>query len=94
MVAHVVSVVRSAVDEVVVVASEKLELPRLDARVVRDREPELGPLAGRSTRRVRINSTCTVFAGAELRERLSLGEKREEILEGLHRAIILLAMSL
>jgi benzoyl-CoA reductase subunit A len=55
---------------------------------------ELGPLAGKSTRKVRINSTCTVFAGAELRERLSLGERREDILAGLHRAIILRAMSL
>ena len=55
---------------------------------------ELGPLAVRSARPVRINSTCTVFAGAELRERLSLGEKREDILAGLHRAIILRAMSL
>jgi len=35
-----------------------------------------------------------VFAGAELRERLSLGEKREDILAGLHRAIVLRAMSL
>ncbi len=55
---------------------------------------ELGPLACQSSRPVRINSTCTVFAGAELRERLSLGEKREDILAGLHRAIILRAMSL
>lgn len=55
---------------------------------------QLGPLALRSQRTVRINSTCTVFAGAELRERLSLGEKREDILAGLHRAIILRAMSL
>ena len=55
---------------------------------------ELGPLAQASERPVRINSTCTVFAGAELRERLSLGEKREDILAGLHRAIILRAMSL
>jgi len=55
---------------------------------------ELGPLAEQATRTVRINSTCTVFAGAELRERLSLGEKREDILAGLHRAIILRAMSL
>ncbi|MBI4584418.1 MAG: hypothetical protein HY717_10390, partial [Planctomycetes bacterium] len=55
---------------------------------------ELGPLAARSCRPVRINSTCTVFAGAELRQRLSLGEKREDILAGLHRAIILRAMSL
>ena len=55
---------------------------------------ELGPLAQQSTCRVKINSTCTVFAGAELRERLSLGQKREDILAGLHRAIILRAMSL
>ncbi len=55
---------------------------------------ELGPMACKSNRPVRINSTCTVFAGAELRERLSLGEKREDILAGLHRAIILRAMSL
>jgi len=55
---------------------------------------ELGPLAWQATRNVRINSTCTGFAGAELRERLSLGEKREDILAGLHRAIILRAMSL
>ncbi len=55
---------------------------------------ELGPIACNSKRPVKINSTCTVFAGAELRERLSLGEKREDILAGLHRAIILRAMSL
>ncbi|MCG3133466.1 MAG: Benzoyl-CoA reductase subunit A [Planctomycetes bacterium] len=55
---------------------------------------ELGPLAQRATRTVRISSTCTVFAGAELRERLTLGEKREDILSGLHRSIILRAMSL
>lgn len=55
---------------------------------------ELGPMAVASNRPVRINSTCTVFAGAELRERLSLGEKREDILAGLHRAIVLRAMSL
>ncbi|HMA90269.1 MAG TPA: benzoyl-CoA reductase subunit A [Burkholderiales bacterium] len=55
---------------------------------------ELGPLAMKSTKTVRINSTCTVFAGAELRDRLSLGEKREDIMAGLHRAIILRAMSI
>ncbi len=55
---------------------------------------ELGPLAERSRRCVKINSTCTVFAGAELRELLSLGEAREDILAGLHRAIMLRAMSL
>ncbi len=55
---------------------------------------ELGPMAMKATRKVRINSTCTVFAGAELRDRLALGEEREDILAGLHRAIILRAMSL
>lgn len=55
---------------------------------------ELGPIAQQSSRRVRINSTCTVFAGAELRERLGVGERREDILAGLHRAVILRAMSL
>ena len=55
---------------------------------------ELGPIAMKSERPARINSTCTVFAGAELRDRLSLGEKREDILAGLHRAIILRAVSI
>ena len=55
---------------------------------------ELGPLAEQAKHTVKINSTCTVFAGAELRELLSLGQKREDILAGLHRAIVLRAMSL
>lgn len=55
---------------------------------------ELGPLASKSCRRVKISSTCTVFAGAELRDRLAMGQKREDILAGLHRAIILRAMAL
>ena len=55
---------------------------------------ELGPLALQAKRIVRVNSTCTVFAGAELRDRLALGERREDILLGLHRAIVLRALSL
>ncbi len=55
---------------------------------------ELGPLAMKATKTIRINSTCTVFAGAELRDRLALGDKREDIMAGLHRAIILRAMSI
>jgi benzoyl-CoA reductase subunit A len=55
---------------------------------------ELGPLALQATKTVKVCSTCTVFAGAELRERLALGQKREDILAGLHRAIMLRAMSL
>ena len=55
---------------------------------------ELGPLAMKSSKPARINSTCTVFAGAELRDRLALGEKREDILAGLHRAIVMRAVSI
>jgi len=55
---------------------------------------ELGPMAMKATKAIKINSTCTVFAGAELRDRLSLGERREDIMAGLHRAIILRAMSI
>jgi benzoyl-CoA reductase subunit A len=55
---------------------------------------ELGPMAMKATKTIRINSTCTVFAGAELRDRLALGDKREDIMAGLHRAIILRAMSI
>jgi benzoyl-CoA reductase subunit A len=55
---------------------------------------ELGPMALKATKTLRINSTCTVFAGAEIRDRLALGDKREDILAGLHRAIILRAMSI
>ncbi|MCC6572289.1 MAG: benzoyl-CoA reductase subunit A [Planctomycetes bacterium] len=55
---------------------------------------ELGPLAMQSHRRVKINSTCTVFAGAEFRDRLAAGDAREDILAGLHRAIMLRAMAL
>jgi benzoyl-CoA reductase subunit A len=55
---------------------------------------ELGPIAMKATKTARINSTCTVFAGAELRDRLALGENRSDILAGLHRAIMLRAMSI
>ncbi len=55
---------------------------------------ELGPMAMKANKSLRINSTCTVFAGAELRDRLALGDRREDILAGLHRAIILRAMSI
>jgi len=55
---------------------------------------ELGPLAQCAKKPVRISSTCTVFAGAELRDHLATGQRREDILAGLHRAIMLRAMSL
>jgi benzoyl-CoA reductase subunit A len=55
---------------------------------------ELGPMAMEAEKEVNICSTCTVFAGAEIRELTNLGEKREDILGGLHKAIIMRAMSL
>jgi len=55
---------------------------------------ELGPIAMKAKKVPRINSTCTVFAGAELRDRLALGESRADILAGLHRSIMLRAMSI
>lgn len=56
--------------------------------------PELGPTACKACRYTPIASTCTVFAGAELRSLLYAGEKKEEVLLGLHRAIVLRALSL
>lgn len=55
---------------------------------------ELGPLALEAEKEVNICSTCTVFAGAEVRELLNVGEKRSDILAGLHKAIVMRAMSL
>ncbi len=55
---------------------------------------ELGPLTLQAKRETNICSTCTVFAGAEVRELLNMGEKKENILAGLHKAIVTRAMSL
>jgi benzoyl-CoA reductase subunit A len=55
---------------------------------------ELGPLALKSERNVKNTSTCTEYAGAELPDRLRAGQRREDILAGLHRAIIIRTMSL
>ncbi len=55
---------------------------------------ELGPLALEAKHEVNICSTCTVFAGAEIRELLNVGQKRADILAGLHKAIVMRAMSL
>jgi benzoyl-CoA reductase subunit A len=55
---------------------------------------ELGPMALKATHAANICSTCTVFAGAELREHLNLGERKENILAGLHKAIVQRAFGL
>lgn len=55
---------------------------------------ELGPEANKATKETSICSTCTVFAGAEIKELLHNGEERPNILAGLHKAIVQRAMSL
>jgi len=55
---------------------------------------ELGPEAMKADKETTICSTCTVFAGAEVKELLHNGEERPNILAGLHKAIIQRAMSL
>ncbi|MBI3136915.1 MAG: benzoyl-CoA reductase subunit A [Bacteroidetes bacterium] len=55
---------------------------------------ELGPEAVSAKRETTICSTCTVFAGAEVKELLHNGEERANILAGLHKAIVQRAMSL
>ncbi|MBI5539858.1 MAG: benzoyl-CoA reductase subunit A [Bacteroidia bacterium] len=55
---------------------------------------ELGPLASDAKKEVTICSTCTVFAAAEIRELLNVGEERADILAGLHKSIVMRAMSL
>lgn len=55
---------------------------------------DLGPEAMSAEKETNICSTCTVFAGAEVRELLNVGEKRSNILAGLHKAIVQRAMSL
>jgi molybdopterin-guanine dinucleotide biosynthesis protein A len=54
MISHVVATLRPLVDEVIVVSSKDLALPAVDARVVRDRQPALGPLSG-----IREGLACT-----------------------------------
>jgi len=46
MVEHVVDCLLPVVDDVVVVTSDEVSLPPLPARIVHDRDPGLGPLAG------------------------------------------------
>ncbi len=46
LVEHTVGILREVTDEVIVVGSQELRLPPLAAKVVTDREPQLGPLAG------------------------------------------------
>ena len=51
------------------------------------RVEDLGPLSLKSTKKVLISSTCTVFGQQEVISRLSEGEPLEDIVAGLHDAI-------
>jgi predicted CoA-substrate-specific enzyme activase len=48
---------------------------------------ELGPLALTSTRDVAISSTCTVFAETEVISLVALSTPRQDIINGVHKAI-------
>jgi (R)-2-hydroxyacyl-CoA dehydratese activating ATPase len=55
---------------------------------------ELGPLALRSDKPVKISTTCTVFAESEVLSWLSRGKKMEDIVLGVHRSIVSRSMGL
>lgn len=48
---------------------------------------QLGPIALRAERPVRISTTCTVFAESEVLSWLGKGKKTEDILMGVHQSI-------
>ena len=48
---------------------------------------ELGDISLRSTKKVPISSTCTIFAQQEVIQRISEGEAVEDIVAGLHESI-------
>jgi predicted CoA-substrate-specific enzyme activase len=49
---------------------------------------EMGPLSMRANGEVRISSVCTVFAESEVISLVAQNHPKEEILRGLHRAIV------
>jgi predicted CoA-substrate-specific enzyme activase len=49
---------------------------------------ELGPLALRAERPVKITTTCTVFAESEVLSWVAKGKKIEDILQGVHQSIV------
>ena len=65
-------------------ASVALEIP-LD---------ELGPESLKSTKPVRISTTCTVFAESEILSWLGKGKKVDDILNGVHQSISARAIGL
>lgn len=48
---------------------------------------DLASLAAKSTKKIAISSTCTVFAESEVISQLANGEKKEDVVNGIHYAI-------
>lgn len=57
------------------------------ARVLEVRVEDLGDLSEKSTKRVAISSTCTVFAESEVISQLSQGTDKCDIIAGIHRSV-------
>lgn len=55
---------------------------------------DLSGFASKAKKEIKISSTCTVFSGAEVRDKLSLGETREDLIYSLEVAMAKRAMSL
>jgi benzoyl-CoA reductase subunit A len=55
---------------------------------------DLSELAFKARKVIKISSTCTVFSGAEMRSKLNLGERREDLVLSLETAMAKRAMSL
>jgi len=48
---------------------------------------EMGPLSLKSTKKVEITTTCLVFAKSEVSALINKGEKKEDVIAGINRAI-------
>lgn len=57
------------------------------ARILEVDVSDLASLATKSTKKIAISSTCTVFAESEVISQLANGEKKEDVVNGIHYAI-------
>ena len=57
------------------------------ARVLEVDTKDLGDLGDKSTRRVDISSTCTVFAESEVISQLAMNTDKCDIIDGIHRSV-------
>jgi predicted CoA-substrate-specific enzyme activase len=64
------------------------------ARVVGVPLEEIGPLSLKSTKAVKLTTSCAVFSESEAISRIAEGEKKEDILAGVHSAIASKVVSL